>query len=348
MLKKSGKYIIGFIIGGLFLWLAFSNLDVERVWGYIQTMSWGWILPFFAVTMFSHFLRSERWRLLIEREDSKARLSTLYAGVMSGYLMNYIVPRLGEVSRCVYVSKKDGLKTGELIGTVVLERVLDLFFLILFLLFLLFYVVNDPQTITRLFGENAVSSFETLSSWTTVVLGGILVALAVSGYFIAVKTLEIWVAKRWALYRFMGKLLEFVKVFVSGLTSIRHMKRWPYFMFVSVTIWFCYVLMTYIPFYMFNMAEQFQLGIADAGIVMVISSIGVSLPSPGGIGTYHWFTKQALVVLFGVAEVTALAYAFITHAFMLMAVLIFTPLVILANNLITARMIQNNADQKAN
>jgi|AntRauTorcE11898_2_1112593.scaffolds.fasta_scaffold19757_1 uncharacterized protein (TIRG00374 family) len=347
MLKKSAKYIVGFLVGALFLWLAFRNLDIDRVWGYIQTMSWGWILPFFAVTMFSHLLRSERWRLLIEREDSKARLSTLYAGVMSGYLMNYIVPRLGEVSRCVYVSKKDGLKTGELFGTVVLERVLDLFFLILFLLFLLFYVVNDPRTISRLFGEEAIASIEALSSWTTVVLGFGLVALTVAGYFAGVKLLEIWVSKRWVLFRFAGKLLEFVKVFVSGLTSIRHMKRWPYFMLLSFTIWFCYVLMTYIPLYMFNMAEQFQLSIPDAAIVMVISSIGVSLPSPGGIGTYHWFTKQALVVLFGVTEVTALAYAFVTHAFMLVAVLIFTPLVILINNLITDRLLQSKMEQSA-
>jgi hypothetical protein len=89
--------------------------------------------------------------------------------------------------------------------------------------------------------------------------------------------------------------------------------------------------MAYIPFYMFSMQETYNLGLADATTLMILASIGVVLPSPGAIGTYHWFVKQTLLVLFGVPETIGLAYAFVTHSAMLLIVIGGTPLFLFIN-----------------
>lgn len=340
-LNKSVKYIAGVLIGLLFLWLAMRNIQVDKVWSYIQSMTWWWLLPFSITTLFSHYIRAERWKLLVEREHIKSKRSTLFGGVMMGYLMNYVFPRLGEISRCIYVAKKDKLNTGQLIGTVVLERVLDLLLLIIFLFVFIFYIVNDIDTISRLFGEENVESIQALGDWTTLLIGAAIAVAGFAAYKLGVWLLKVWVVKKWILHVWVKKLLRFVFVFVAGLTSIRHMKRWPYFIGLSAGIWVCYAFMAYIPLFAFDMVEQFDLNIMDGGVLMLVSAIGISLPSPGGIGTYHWFTKQALVVLFNVDEVTALSYAFVTHAFMLLAIVVFTPLTVWVNNVLLDRADNN-------
>src|SRR5690625_7855462 len=85
------------------------------------------------VLVFRHYLRAERWKLFLPDPERKVLRSTLFAGVMLGYLVNYLVPRLGELSRPVYVARKNGLSPGKLIGTIVAERLFDLFVLLLLL-----------------------------------------------------------------------------------------------------------------------------------------------------------------------------------------------------------------------
>jgi glycosyltransferase 2 family protein len=77
---------------------------------------------------------------------------------MVGYMLNYVFPRLGEVSRPVYVARQLKLSTGNLLGTIVLERIIDLTCLVFFLFLIAFYYVSDIEIISRIFGtENWTS-----------------------------------------------------------------------------------------------------------------------------------------------------------------------------------------------
>jgi len=60
--------------------------------------------------------------------------------------------------------------------------------------------------------------------------------------------------------------------------------------------------------------------------ITVISAIGIAIPSPGGLGSYHYFVKQSLSVLFGVGLAAGLTYATITHATTALMVIFFTPI----------------------
>ncbi len=122
-------------------------------------------------------------------------------------------------------------------------------------------------------------------------------------------------------------------MFKNGLLAARDVERWWLFILYTVLIWLCYTLMTYIPFWMFDMQEVYNLDMLDALVITVISAIGIAIPSPGGLGTYHYFVKQSLLVLFAVPAVTGIAYATVTHGVMVLFVSSITPIFLFIDKL---------------
>lgn len=337
-MRKNWKTIaISLPIGALFVWLAVKNVNFDEIGDAFSKIQYGWIPAFILISTLSYMLRAERWMLLLGEEREKANRSTFYAGTMFGYLMNYVIPRIGEVSRCVYVSKKDGIPTLKLIGTVVLERVIDTLMLLLMVIFLFVYVITDSETIIRLFGEKNAELILGAGSWQTALIGLGLILIVLTGYLLVHKLLSFFAKRESLLGKISIKILGLIQVFIEGLSNIKKVHNWPYFVILTIAMWVCYVMMTYVPFSMFNMQETFHLGIADAATLMVLAAIGVALPSPGGIGTYHWFVKQTLFVLFAVPESEGLVYAFVTHSSMLVLVLLISPIFIGINSFINRK-----------
>ena len=87
--------------------------------------------------------------------DDKEHLphrSTLFTGVMFGYLTNIPFPRLGEVARPVYVANQIGESNSKLIGTVVLERIVDVLSMLFIMVLVGVFLVSDPEVLSNLFG----------------------------------------------------------------------------------------------------------------------------------------------------------------------------------------------------
>jgi uncharacterized membrane protein YbhN (UPF0104 family) len=68
-------------------------------------------------------------------------------------------------------------------------------------------------------------------------------------------------------------------------------------------------------FFAFDFQTTAHLEMIDAGLLVVVSGIGMSIaPVPGGIGVYHWLTVTAIVNLYPqISNEEALAYATISH-----------------------------------
>ncbi|MEX2572896.1 MAG: lysylphosphatidylglycerol synthase domain-containing protein, partial [Balneolaceae bacterium] len=81
----------------------------------------------------------------------------------------------------------------------------------------------------------------------------------------------------------------------------------------------------------------YDLGLVEATVVTVISAVGISIPTPGGIGSYHLFVQQSLWLLFSVPLVSALTYATVTHGVTLIMTVIFAPLLLWFNKLHTLK-----------
>lgn len=328
MLKKSLKIGATLALSGVFLWLAFRNVAFGEVWDYAQRITFGWVLPFVGIAIVSHYLRAERWRLLIEHDKKDLDRFTLFSGVMAGYMLNLVFPRLGEVTRPVYVAKREELSSSKLIGTIVLERAIDIGVMAFLMFIVSVYLITDPSLLSQIFGQQTVDFFQGRMNIEMVIglvlVGGLLLALAY-GFW---KFLEFLGSKFEWLDYWVERIRSLFILFWEGLASARKVKRWWLFVLLTGLIWVGYTLMSYIPFWMFDMQAEFNLSFLDALVVTVISAIGIAIPSPGGVGTYHYFVKQSLLILFAVPAVTGIAYATITHAAMVITVLTITPILL--------------------
>lgn len=325
MLKKTLKIVLALSLGGVFLWLAFRNVHLEELWEYSRTISFGWILPLALILLGSHFLRAERWRLLIEHDKQDLSRVTLVSGVMVGYMLNIVGPRLGEVTRPVYVAKRENLRSSKLMGTIVLERIIDLATMLFLMVVVSIYLIADISLLSQIFGDETVEFLTEGYTLVTVLWVFTFTGLIVLSVYLVIKLGRALGRRFENIQLWIDRIEEAIKMFKDGLLSVREVQRWWLFIFYTLLIWLGYTLMTYIPFWMFNMQEVYQLGFLDALVLTVISAIGIAIPSPGGIGTYHYFVKQTLLVLFAVPAVVGLAYATITHAAMIIIVSCFTP-----------------------
>jgi hypothetical protein len=320
MNKRVLNVVVSLIVAGLFIWLAARTVDPSEFREQFSQVSFYWLPLFIIVMLTSHYLRAERWRLLLHR-DVKATIprSTLFAGVMFGYFMNTLVPRLGEVSRPVYVARKHGLSSGNLLGTIVLERLIDVCSM-----FLLMGIV--AMTLTREFG--LLEQLLGISSWNGYT------------YLILPSILLIIIGLIWAFYKILMHLDQTKKIsspllqrlvgasrsFGEGLVSIRNIDNWPGFLLLTAGIWLGYICMVYIPFSMLNLGDTYGLTFQSAVVLTVVSSVGISIPTPAGIGSYHLLMQQSMWLLYSVPLATGLTFATVAHAVTIILILIIGPL----------------------
>lgn len=307
------------LIAVLFLWLAFRNVEFSELWAQISKVTFYW-LPFFVIVLLlSHYFRAERWRLLLSGDEQSISRSTLFAGVMLGYVMNNLVPRLGEISRPVYVARKEKISGSNLIGTIVAERFFDLLTMFFLILVTAYLLVSDLELLQEVFGvENW--------TWKQFIWIPVLFIVLLAGMAAFYKLMIALDRKQIFKNPVILRMITAARSFGEGMVSLRRVKSWPKFLFYTAAIWTGYIFMTYLPFYMLDMQVEYGLVFTDGIVLTVASSIGVSVPTPAGVGSYHLFIQQCLNLLYEVPLVQALTYATITHAVTVLTIFVTGPI----------------------
>ena len=93
-----------------------------------------WVYLSIGLSFLSHFVRAYRWNLLLEPLGYDLKSGRTFLAVMVGYLANFIVPRMGEISRCGILQKTDNVPISTGIGSVVTERIIDVLCLLVVIL----------------------------------------------------------------------------------------------------------------------------------------------------------------------------------------------------------------------
>lgn len=319
MSKRTLNVALSLIVAALFIWLASRSVDPSEFKEQFSSVTFYWLPAFIIVLLISHYLRAERWRLLLKEEDQpNVPRSTLFAGVMFGYMMNNIIPRLGELSRPVYVAKKQGLSSGNLLGTIVLERLIDICSMMILMALVAILLSTDFELLEQLFGIDGWAWY------TYLILPAILLFVVISIWFFY-KILIYLDQKNSISNPLFEKIVRAGRSFGEGMISIKHIKNWPVFLLLTAGIWIGYITMTYIPFWMLDLQSNFALTFQSAIVLTVVSSIGVSIPTPGGIGSYHLLMQQSMGLLYGVPLATALTFATVAHGTMMLLIFIIAP-----------------------
>ncbi len=308
--------VVGIGLAAGLLFLALRNVDFGGMWEALEAANYWWLIPIIVVTLFAHFLRAWRWRMFLDAlPDSESSaggkrvdLKTAFYSVMIGYLLNMVLPRLGEFARAANLSSQTGLRFSSVFGTVVVERLLDFVTLLLILLAVAFVLAGSPAA-EAIFFEPLRARFADLS--LTDVLAIVAAISAASALFIWL--LRHLASRRDTHGRLLSKLAPLLRSFRIGLTTLFKSPHRLGIAVTSVGIWFSYWLMLYLPLYMLHMIEPFGLGVSTALVLLGIGSIGFVLPAPGGIGTYHYFVIQTFVQIYRVPYDVAAGFAVLTH-----------------------------------
>ena len=247
-----------------------------------------------AIAMASHWVRAIRWKMLLVPVGYKVSSASSFLSVMIGYLVNLAIPRGGEVSRCYNLYKLEKIPPEISFGTVIAERVVDIIFL--FTLIGASFIAEWDKLTTFLSSLGVSADGFSVSPWiivaAIVVLGGILLL-----FF---------------RFRKNEKLKKILVGFKEGLMAVFQLKNKPLFIFYSLAIWGLYFLMTYAVIKAFP--ETSTLGFSAVLTLFALGTIAMTVPLPGGAGSYHTIVPLGLVMLYNLPKADAIAFVFVFHA----------------------------------
>lgn len=297
--NKSIKIVLPIVLGALILYMIYSDFSFSQIWEELKGMDMWW----FAVSTFfgimSHVMRGWRWKLALEPLGFRPSSRVSVYSIFVAYAANLVVPRVGEVSRCVILEQYEKVPFAQSLGTVVTERAIDTLMVLLLtaVAVLLQWPVFYRFVADAGLGLDGNSFFTSMGGWIVVLLS--LLAIMVLAYLL-LRKMALW-----------AKLKAFFSNFMNGLLSLKKVKNAWLYVLETVGIWFCYFMQFYLCFFCFSFSSNLSL---LAGLLLFVAgSIAVVVPTPNGMGPWH-FAIISIMVLYGVSENNASVFALIVHS----------------------------------
>lgn len=308
-LSKIIRTLVVLVITGVLIYFAFKDIDTEELFRDLGKANYAWVLSTVFLGWLAYIARGLRWLILIDTMGYKANAWHSIHAVTIGYFTNLFIPRAGEIARCTSLSQVEDIPVDKLIGTVIVERVIDFVFLGLFVLAALAIQFDNIMGFFSAVSEARSGSNESGSSNLLYILGGIVgIVLAVFILF----------RKRILELPIFLKVRAFLLGVFDGMKTVYKMKKKGTFIAYTLLIWFTYFGMIYFNF--FSLPNFDVLNVGDGITMTVIGGLGMVVPSQGGIGSYHLAVAYGMTVLgasYGIEELlnyqSGLTYATLVH-----------------------------------
>jgi hypothetical protein len=285
-IKKVLKITLPLLVGIFLVWYSLSDIEPEEFIGYFKNANYWWVALGLLFGILSHLSRAYRWKFMLEPLGYKPAFANSTMAVLVAYLVNYAVPRAGEISRATVMTNYEDIPFEKGFGTIVAERIADLIMMLLIVAITLFIQFDF---IFDLLSKN----FDPLK------IGISLVALVL--FFVLFTRYVKKSTKGFGL-----KIKTFVGGLIEGVTSIFKMKnKWP-FIFHTVFIWAMYVLMFWATIPAIKGLE-----VPFGGVLIGFIAGGFSIAATnGGVGSYP-VAVTAAFLLFGVDESIGKSFAWV-------------------------------------
>lgn len=254
-----------------------------------------WLAAACVLFMISNIFRALQWKQLVDSMGHNVRLSTTFYTVMIGYFANLIPPRVGEFVKAGLFSKYEKVPYLKVFGTIALTRIVDIIFM-LFLMALGFLLFTDDM-VSYVSANSAVSSLQIVMLMGLGLIG-LVIAWKVYGYLNKIDSKN-------ALFL---KLKAAIDGFLEGISSLKQVKNKALFFSYSFGIWALYLLMHYVTFFAYEPTSH--LTFVQSILAFDFGALGMVIPSPGGMGSYHALMAEALKIL-GIDSISAFSFAMI-------------------------------------
>ena len=297
----------GFLAAGiLLLWLAFRNVDIGKLTEELATADYSWLLLSVLFGFLAFVSRARRWVLLIRPLGLRPSTLNAFYALMTGYLANLALPRIGEITRCVALNKKESIPVDKLIGTVVVERTIDFFSLLAIMIYLL---ITSSDQVNLFLRESILVPLQqkVLSLFGNIWIIWIIIPLLFTVMFY----LMLRYRKDLRKIRFFAKMFDIARGIFDGLKTITKLQNKWEFIFHTVFIWVNYTLMTWVV--VFSLQSTSHLTLHDGIFLLVVGGLAMSAPVQSGVGIFHYVISRGLLIVKGIPVEDGLVYALLTH-----------------------------------
>jgi uncharacterized protein (TIRG00374 family) len=288
--------ILGVLISAVLLYFSIRGIDFAAVANGFKSVRCDYLAAAVVLLTLLQVVRSYRWGVIL-RPIKKIDQLSLFSITSVGFMALVAMPaRIGELARPFLVKQRTGMRMTAAVGTVFIERILDMLTIMLIFFSVLFFVPLPPWLVNSSLAFLAI---------TLVILIGMLLLIfkRESSIRIFERLTGIFPA------RLRARLNEMIHHFIDGIEMITDVKLILYATLLSMVIWALDVAAIYVLFLAFDL----KLSLVAAVIVMVVLIIGITLPTaPGYIGNWHFFCMAGMT-LFGASKADALAYAVMLH-----------------------------------
>lgn len=282
------KYLIFLGIGIFLTWWQLSKMiPLQKVQFKDSLLNAHYIilLPVFIVTILGHISRAVRWKILIEPMGYRPTTTNTFYATMCGYFANTFLPRAGEILRCTLLSRYEKIPVTKLFGTILLERIFDLFCYFIIIIITILIQVETVSDFIKTKMNQITSIKQSIPIWII-----ILILLFLAGmFFIIVR----WVLKRYKDHKYVIKLKGIHIGLREGFTTILHLKKRKKFLAHTLFIWSTYLFEIYIGFSALSATSS--LGIGAAFSVLSLATLAM-IVSPGGLGAFPLAVQQVLLI----------------------------------------------------
>ena len=268
------KYGIPILISVGLAWFLYNNVDIDAIKTSLrQDVNYWWFVPVIVVSIFSHIFRALRWRLQLRAINIDAPLWVLVNSIFGTYFVNLVFPRLGEVWRTGYIAQRQKAPFATVLGSMVGDRLSDTVTVGLLTLITFFLAQDAFFKFFDARGDGGSSA----ASWTMVAL----VVACVLGLVAMV-----WLYRSTSQNKVIAKLRGILHDLWDGFAAIAHMDGKWMFLLYTILIWGCYFMQLYIASKAFTFTAD--LGVLPVLVLFVLSSLGMAVPSNGGLGPWQF------------------------------------------------------------
>ncbi len=299
------KYAAIAIVTGGLLYLAFRGQDLGASLDAMSRARWVPLLGGLLIMFLSHGVRALRWRIVLRPLKQHTSLWLAFKATIAGYAMNNLIPRSGELVRPYIMARGESIPMAGTLATVVVERLADVLALSTLIVFSLVSFQSRVTNVFPMFNGDVL--------WGLAVMLILLISLILV-FFSERRTEQmVTIITRPLPAKWAEKIKGMARDFSRGIRGLEKSAILPLIV-GTAGIWILYGISMFVSLQAFDDPAMSALTLRDAFLLLTLSGIAFTIPTPGGTGGYHFLIKTGLASIFGVPVAIATAYAIVTHA----------------------------------
>jgi uncharacterized protein (TIRG00374 family) len=309
MKKVWVRYSVILLLTAVFIYFFFKSVDWKDVLSNLIHVN-PILFALASLLALSHLVtRSIRWQYLLRYEKKNVSLWSRISANAVGFTLNFIFPgRVGELVRPLYLAQKEGMKKGFTVGTIVVERIFDVFTVCLLLgLFL----ISRPLFPSYYNADE--QAYSELTSWG---IAGIALAVALLLFIFG---LYLFRERALVVFQFLlkpfpkklsDKVTGILGEFIEGLQFFHSITSVFVYLLLSIFVWLGIIFFYWVFFLAYNVSLPYFSLIP----FIFLTGAGASIPTPGMVGGYHYFSKLGMTRFLGIEDSLAVSLTIVQHA----------------------------------